>query len=63
MKCKICKKVTDWDTSYGKPKFIVCHDCFERLAKATERKFPRGHNEIIRIIFEIADIKEENNCR
>ena len=61
MKCEICKKATNWDISYGKPNFIVCPDCFERLAKATGEKFPQSHSEIMRIIFEIADIKEEND--
>lgn len=63
MKCKICKNNTTWDESYGKPKCIVCPTCFERLAKATGRKFPKAQNEVYRIIFEVADIKEENGCR
>lgn len=59
MKCKICKKPTNWDESYGKSNFIVCPTCFERLAKATGKKFPKGQNLIMNIIFEIANIREE----
>ena len=63
MKCKICKNVTDWDSSCGDPKCIVCNTCFDRLVKATGRKPSRGRVEVYRIIFEVADIKEENGCR
>ena len=33
MKCAICKNKTDWDTSFGRPSFIVCPSCHARLIK------------------------------
>lgn len=33
MKCKICKQKTDWDSSVGRPCFIVCNNCVEKLSK------------------------------
>lgn len=33
MKCKICKKETDWDDSVGRPIFIVCNHCVNNLSK------------------------------
>lgn len=32
MKCKICKQKTDWDSSVGRPAFIVCNNCVECLS-------------------------------
>ena len=32
MKCKICKQKTDWDSSVGRPCFIVCNKCVEKLS-------------------------------
>lgn len=31
MKCKMCGKRTDWDSSIGKPSFIICNNCVEEL--------------------------------
>ena len=33
MKCRICKQKTDWDSSVGRPCFIVCNNCVEKLSK------------------------------
>lgn len=33
MKCKICKQKTDWDSSVGRPCFIVCNHCARELSK------------------------------
>lgn len=33
MKCKICKQKTDWDSSVGRPCFIVCNHCIRELSK------------------------------
>jgi hypothetical protein len=33
MKCKICKQKTDWDSSVGRPAFLVCNHCVENLSK------------------------------
>lgn len=32
MKCKLCYKKTDWDSSIGRPNFIVCNCCAEKFA-------------------------------
>ena len=31
MKCQICGKKTDWDSSVGVEEFIVCNSCFEKV--------------------------------
>jgi hypothetical protein len=31
MKCQICQRKTDWDTSVGYEEFLVCNPCFEKL--------------------------------
>lgn len=31
MKCQICGRKTDWDSSVGLEKFIVCNSCFEKM--------------------------------
>lgn len=31
MKCDICKRDTNWDSSVGYDQFIVCNDCFYKL--------------------------------
>lgn len=31
MKCQICGRKTDWDTSVGVEEFIVCNSCVEEL--------------------------------
>lgn len=33
MKCKFCYKKTDWDSSIGRPNFIVCNSCAEKFSK------------------------------
>lgn len=33
MKCKMCGKRTDWDSSVGRPNFLVCNNCVEELHK------------------------------
>lgn len=35
MICKVCGKEADWDTSYGRPCFIVCGSCFYKIIKNT----------------------------
>lgn len=32
MKCKICKQKTNWDSSVGRPAFIVCNHCVRQLS-------------------------------
>lgn len=33
MKCRICKQKTDWDSSVGRPAFLVCNRCVENLSE------------------------------
>lgn len=35
MKCKLCKNKTTWDTSIGRENFIVCNDCWHKMANLT----------------------------
>ena len=37
MRCKICGKKTDWDSSVGRPCYIVCNRCVESIAKARKK--------------------------
>ena len=37
MRCKICGKKTDWDTSVGRPCYIVCNRCVESIAEARKK--------------------------
>lgn len=62
MKCKLCKKKTDWDTSYGRPCFIVCSNCHRKLAKMVgkfqnEKCLPETITSML--ILEMGYIKEE----
>lgn len=34
--CKLCGDKTDWDSSVGRPNFIVCNSCVRALAKANK---------------------------
>lgn len=31
MKCKMCGKRTNWDTSVGRRNFLICNNCVEDL--------------------------------
>ena len=31
MKCKLCNQTTDWDSSVGRLKFIVCNNCVAKI--------------------------------
>ena len=37
MKCKLCKKKTNWNNSYGRPCFIVCPTCHRKITKMIGR--------------------------
>ena len=63
MKCKICKRKTNWDESYGRDCFIVCPSCHIQISNAIHNA--RKHNAsdrviALEVILEIGDIKEEN---
>lgn len=67
MKCKLCKKKTTWDKSYGKSNFIVCPKCVDRLALTvkTVRSFDEEDKFTdiaiaTSIILTMGIIKEEN---
>ena len=36
MKCKLCYKKTDWDSSVGRPCFIVCNNCVEKFSNGVK---------------------------
>lgn len=58
MKCKICKNKITWDESFGKSSYIVCADCFKRLAEKIDKtKFRKGI--LLELIFEMGSIREE----
>ena len=37
MKCKMCGKKTDWDSSYGRPNFIICPVCHKKMTNLIEK--------------------------
>lgn len=51
MKCAICNKKTDWDSSYGYEEFIVCPHCFEKL-RAVD-------GDVLDLIFACGQIRKE----
>lgn len=55
MKCKICKRKTTYDVSYGMDSFIVCHSCFEKIKKITKK----SSFDTMDFILAIGRIKEE----
>ena len=52
-KCQICKKPTDWDTSYGFPEFIVCAACHDRFLEAF------GWREAMEFIFIAGELRQK----
>ena len=60
MKCKICGKKTDWDTSYGKEKFIVCPSCHRRIANVIKISTNYEYSDVTAtyVIIEMGLIKE-----
>lgn len=37
MKCKICGHKTDWETSYGRENFLVCHSCHRKMTNLIDK--------------------------
>lgn len=37
MKCKICGRKTDWDSSYGRENFIVCPICHHEMTNTIDK--------------------------
>lgn len=61
MKCKICGNKTDWDSSYGREKFIVCPTCFNKILKSVNncKKYKFSpESTTLEIILKIGRIKE-----
>lgn len=56
MKCAICSKKTNWDSSYGRPTFIVCGCCFEKLKEEMKDDMA-----VLGVILTIGRIKEKEN--
>lgn len=54
MKCQICKKKTDWDSSVGPENFIVCNSCFYELAENDVNKM----SAIFKLIFKMGMLRE-----
>ena len=65
MKCKVCKKRTNWDESYGYDDFIVCCNCFDRLYNKVDynKKVHKSCSTVeivLGIILEMGEIRKEN---
>jgi len=60
MKCAICGKKTDWDTSYGRETFIVCPTCHDKIAEIVF-KGSKKYSKVtaLEIILEIGRTMEE----
>ena len=54
MKCKMCEKRTDWDSSVGRPNFIICNNCVEELHDCCNIK----RTDIVNIILTIGFKRE-----
>lgn len=58
MRCKHCKEKTSWDTSVGRPTYLVCNKCVAEIAK--EENMPLS--EVIATILHIGyDLEEQKN--
>ena len=53
MKCKICGKRTTWDTSVGRPCYIVCNKCVEKIAKKQQKSLVEVSGEILKKGFKL----------
>lgn len=55
MKCQMCDKTTDWDSSVGYPEFIVCNKCFDEMAHHN----PKNYSDILKVIFWCGEERRE----
>lgn len=53
MKCKVCKCKTTWNTSVGWDNFIVCNDCWQKIAVLTDVSLSKA----LSIVLIMGDIK------
>lgn len=58
MKCKLCKKKTDWDSSVGRRSYIVCNHCVKHIAVKHNIDFSDITSEIINIGREIENLQK-----
>ena len=56
MKCRICGKSTDWDSSNGYTEFIVCNNCVNKLASFQSKNY----ESVMKFIFECGEIRQKN---
>lgn len=50
MKCAICENKTTWSSSFGKPSYLVCGKCFNKL---------REKKDAVMVLEEIVEIGEK----
>ena len=60
MKCKLCEEKTNWDESYGRPKFIICPSCLKRIGKVIKTSTNYKYSDVtaLYVILEMGFIKE-----
>lgn len=54
MKCEICKKKTDCDSSFGYDEFIVCDKCVKKMTKEVD-----DFDWILKTIFRMGAVRRE----
>ena len=58
MKCEICRKKTNWDSSVGLENFLVCNACFFQLTnKCFELSNP--YCSVFQFIFACGKVREK----
>ena len=55
MKCQICNRKTDWDSSVGYIEFIVCNACERKLRKVIQG----DTSTMMSLIFACGEIRKE----
>ena len=56
MKCEVCKKKTDWDSSFGYEEFIVCGKCIKKMTKEVD-----DFDWILETIFRMGAVRRNKN--
>lgn len=47
MKCAICNRKTTWEDSIGRPSYLVCNSCVDKIAKHENKSFTAITMEIL----------------
>lgn len=55
MKCQICGKETDWDSSVGLEEFIVCNSCDKKLHTLLHATY----YDILKFIFACGQVRRD----